>query len=197
MPRPNLKDQRSREILDAFVTSAARFGLEGATQERIAAEAGMKRTLLRHYLGNRDEMIAALAEHVVSEFEAMLGMLREYARQGNGIHDLVGVLFDPQYQTDTRLILVYQALISSVPDHPEMRTPLLTSMENFTALIAGEARKSFPGARKADCESVALGLVAMYASCDTHAPLNPPAEWRDGVRRAAFKLIDTLEEKKS
>ena len=68
MPRPSLKDQRSQEILDAYLTCVAHFGLDGATQERIAEEAGVKRPLLRHYLGNKDEMITALADYVVAGF---------------------------------------------------------------------------------------------------------------------------------
>ena len=75
MPRPSLKDAKSKEILDAFVRCAARFGLDGSTLERIADEAGIQRPMIRHYLGNRDQMIAKLLEHVNSRFDEMTNQL--------------------------------------------------------------------------------------------------------------------------
>ncbi len=38
MPRPNLKAQRSEEILDAYLACVARFDLDGATQESSARQ---------------------------------------------------------------------------------------------------------------------------------------------------------------
>jgi hypothetical protein len=35
-------------------TLGGSFGLEGSTLERVAEHAGMKRSVVRHYLGNRD-----------------------------------------------------------------------------------------------------------------------------------------------
>ena len=70
MARPSLKEVRTLEILDAFVTCVTRYGLDGSTLERISEEAGVKRPILRHYLGNREEMVALLIEHVVERFNA-------------------------------------------------------------------------------------------------------------------------------
>ena len=60
MGRPNLTEVRTAEILDAFERCVARYGLEGSSLERVAEEAGVKRSILRHYIGNRDEMITGL-----------------------------------------------------------------------------------------------------------------------------------------
>ena len=54
MGRPDLTEVRTAEILDAFERCVARFGLEGSSLERDAEEAGMKRSILRHYIGNRN-----------------------------------------------------------------------------------------------------------------------------------------------
>ncbi len=62
MPRKSLKEIRSEQILAAYATYITRYGLEGATQERIAEPAGVKRLIFRHYLGNREEMIDALID---------------------------------------------------------------------------------------------------------------------------------------
>ena len=124
MPRPSLKDQRSQEILDAYLTCVARFGLDGATQERIAEEAGVKRPLLRHYLGNKDEMIAALAEYTLEGFAMSLDGLRQALPDRATPTDLVDALFAENSGTDPRLMLAYQALVTVVPDRPEFRQDL-------------------------------------------------------------------------
>lgn len=54
---------RRPQILDAFAACVARYGIDGSTLDRVAEEAGVTRALVRHYLGNRDEVVVALAEH--------------------------------------------------------------------------------------------------------------------------------------
>ncbi|MGI9303924.1 MAG: TetR family transcriptional regulator, partial [Gammaproteobacteria bacterium] len=60
MPRPSLKTQRTGEILDAFQRCIVKYGMQGASLERISEEADMGRTILRHYVGNRDDLIIAV-----------------------------------------------------------------------------------------------------------------------------------------
>ena len=57
MARPSLKKERTDQILDALERCLAGYGLEGATQDRIAEEAGLARPLIRHNVGNRDDML--------------------------------------------------------------------------------------------------------------------------------------------
>ena len=64
MPRKCLKEVRSEQILAAYATCITRYGLEGATQERIVEQAGIKRSIFLHYLGNQEEIIDALIEYV-------------------------------------------------------------------------------------------------------------------------------------
>lgn len=193
MPRPSLKRQRSREILDAFVTCAARYGLEGATQERIAIEAGVKRTLLRHYLGNREDMIDALCAHVVGEFDALTEALGAALLESKRPSQLVDLLFDPGSETDPRLVLVFQTLTAAAETYPEMREPLLSSVQRFVAVISSHLRRSFSRRRKPECEAVAHGVAALFMTSDALAPLDPPPEWRTALKRAATTLVNTLE----
>ena len=67
MPRPSLKLQRSEEILDAFERCVARYGIEGTTLEKTAEEAGLQRSLLRHNVGNRDDLLNSLVNRFISE----------------------------------------------------------------------------------------------------------------------------------
>ena len=193
MPRPSLKDQRSREILDAFVSCAARYGIEGATQERIAIEAGVKRTLLRHYLGNRDDMVEALYIHVVGEFDVLTEMLDAALQNCKQPSELIDLLFDTNHATDPRLVLVFQALTVRAETDPKMRSALLASMERFTAVIDSYLLRNVAGGAKTKSQAIAHGLAALYMSSDALTPLDPPSQWRAALKRAAFTLINTME----
>lgn len=197
MSRPSLKDQRSREILDAFVTCAARYGLEGATQERVAEEAGVKRTLLRHYLGNKDDMIEALCQHVVGEFDALTGALGAALAERSRSSQLIELLFDPGNQTDPRLVLVFQALTASVPNHPSRRAAVMASLAGFIDVISAFLGRIFPECSRAERNAVAHGMAALFMTADALAPLDPPAAWRTAQRRAATALLKTLERRSS
>lgn len=197
MPRPSLKDQRSREILNAFVTCAARYGLEGATQERIALEAGVKRPLLRHYLGNRDEMVSALCAHIVDEFDILSDVMAERLKGCDQAIDIIDLLFDPASETDPRLVLVFQGLTANADAYPQMRQPLLSSINRFIKLIETFLRRTSTARRKSQREAVAYGLAALFMSSDALSPLDPPPEWRAATKRAARALVDSLETSRS
>ena len=55
--RPSNQNERYLQVMEAMVRCVARFGLDGATLERIAAEAELSRPLIRHHLGNREDML--------------------------------------------------------------------------------------------------------------------------------------------
>lgn len=193
MPRPSLKDQRSEQILDAYLTCVARFGLEGATQERIAAEAQVKRPLLRHYLGNRDDMIAALTRHVVHGFAQTTDAIRQYLSASNDPADLLDVLFADGEEVDPRLMLAYQALVTAIADHPGLRDPLMRCLTGYLDVIEAALRRYAPHAPEARVRSVTQGIAAAAVNLESLSPLDPPGEWRDELRGAAQLLIASLE----
>lgn len=194
MPRPSLKDQRTVEILDAYLTCVAQYGLNGATQERIAAQAGVARPLLRHNLGNRDQMIAALTNHVVAGFAQSTEALVEAAAMVNSPAELVDLLFADHGATDPRLMLAWQALTASVEDYPDMRAPLLDSLARFLDVIATALARMAPNADHTLVRAITQGIAAPYINLDAMAPLKPPTEWRNELKQAALILAGNLEQ---
>lgn len=193
MPRPSMQDQRSEEILDAYLTCVARFGLEGATQERIAAEAGVKRPLLRHYLGNRDQMVAALNTHVVDSFNLLTGRLDAALAGITSAAELTDLLFAEDAGNDPRLLLAWQALSVSAAGQPEMRAALLDSLQQFLDVLSAALHRIAPAADPARVRAVAQGISSSFVTLDSLSPLNPPAGWRQELKQAALLLAGTLE----
>ena len=65
MPRPSIAAERREEILQAFEVCALRKGLEATTLADVADEAGLPRSLVRHFMGNRAEMVSGLIERMM------------------------------------------------------------------------------------------------------------------------------------
>lgn len=193
MPRPSMKDQRTAEILDAYLTCVARFGLEGATQDRIATEAGVKRPLLRHYLGNKDQMVIELTNHVVQCYRDAVDGLRHVARSVQTPSDLVELLFHDEGPRDQRVGLAWQTLATAAPEMPELRQPLIDSQDNFLATLTEILQRTTPEVPEPQVRAVAQGIAAIFLSQDSLTPLMPPPEWGDDHKRSALMLAQILE----
>lgn len=68
MGRKSLKEVRINEILDAFEHCLSKKGLQGTTLDNIAEEAGLARRMIRHYIGNRADLIDAAVERIIGKF---------------------------------------------------------------------------------------------------------------------------------
>ncbi|MEM6915929.1 MAG: helix-turn-helix domain-containing protein [Verrucomicrobiota bacterium] len=65
MGRPSKAKERREEILDAFEVLIRQHGLEGASMDKLAEAVGCRRGLIRHYLGNREDLVRALVERLI------------------------------------------------------------------------------------------------------------------------------------
>ena len=192
MARPSVKDERTEAILAAFERCVARHGVEGATLQRVADEAGLARGLLRHHVGNREEMIAALAERFLRKNDALTAeLLAELPAEGR-IEALIDLLFAPEYASEAGDLRVAEALIGAAATRPALRKLLRRWFDDFEATIAGELRGAYPEAAEEDLCAVTTGLVGIYFSVDSLTPLGPLPELFERSRRAALRLVGTL-----
>ncbi len=194
MGRPSLRDVRTEEILTAYETCVARHGLDGATQERIAEEAGVKRTLLRHYLGNKDEMVDALIGHVVARFNAETDQMIAALPVSDRPKALLDILFGPLGVTDTSSVLTISALGAASDRFPKGRTGLLSAIGRMLEVIARELSDAYPKAGEERCRVAAHGICHLYFSIDSLMMMSPPKTWQTRARNAADIQLQALEE---
>ena len=192
MPRPSLKVQRTEEILAAFARCAAKFGLEGSTLERIAEEAGVKRTILRHYVGNREDLIEALTASIVDfytrEGEELFALLPE-----RGASDLlVDYLFSDGGAINPEMLLTAEQLIAAGDRYPNVRRQMASWVTSFVGQVTEVLARDYPDASEDDLLAVAYGIVGIYFNTDSLAPLRLPGAYRTAAKQAAERLIRTL-----
>nr|WP_260408228.1 TetR/AcrR family transcriptional regulator [Planomonospora venezuelensis] len=175
----------------AAAQSVAAHGLAGSTQERIAAAAGMSRSHIRHYVGNRDQLIDALWDHVITPyFEAMHTALADSAPDAR-LRALVDFLFGPQMARNED-DLVIEALISGAMHDVRLRGRIYDSYGRLEREIAKTIREAVPGCESAESLQLAYALICMAFGHSTLAPLPFPASRHAGMKALAAQMIEAL-----
>ena len=191
MPRPSLQTQRRAQILDAFEICVAQYGLHGATLERVAEEAGMARTLLRHNIGNREDLIAALVERYFEQSDSAVELLIGGLPAEGPADVLLDRLFDRR-SSDRQLMLVASALISASAGDPELAERMRDWSVRFQGRLEAVLANAYPEASCADVSAAAAGLMGIYFNVESLGPLGNMTQMRAQSRRAAEMLLTAL-----
>ena len=195
MPRPSLKSTRSETILEAFVTCVARYGIEGSTQERIAKESGIKRPLIRHYLGNRDQMVDALIDYMGAKFDEDTEAVFQNLPEENRIEALLDMMLDYEGAATASMSVVYESIVACASQYPKARTMTLDCTARLLAALEQELRAAFPHATAEEISATAYGIFSVSICVESLAPVNPPDAWVKSARMAVRSLVQALDEK--
>ena len=195
MGRPSKKEERTEEILLAFQRCVSRFGLEGSTLERIAEEAGLKRSLVRHFVGNRDELVVMLADRVIDQSNAQWDEFLAYMPPQHGCDYLLNGLFN-EYHSDSAFILVIESLIFAAGRDPVLQKKMQNWVQHFSATVTAILKNDYPQASEQDVAAVSFGLVSLYFNLDSLSPLAMTDIYRVPARQAAEQLVRSLKSAK-
>ena len=77
MARKKLDDERIPQILDAFEHCIMKYGLAATSLEQVAQEAKISRTTIHHYIGGRQELIAAAHKRFADTWLTNIGRLAD------------------------------------------------------------------------------------------------------------------------
>ncbi len=190
MPRPSMKTERKEQVLAAYVRAVSKHGLSGATLETIAGEAAMTRPLVRHHLGNKEEMFEQLVEHIVGEFSRQTRLIADALPESRRIAALIELLFGMPEDTTAELIFVFAELTLKSVSDKALAARLCASIAEFENLLAAEVIAEFPAASVENTRAVAHGIMAIYFNNVSLAPLAPNTH---DARNAVGILIQSLE----
>ncbi len=169
----------------------ARYGVEGATLERIADEAGMKRPALRHFVGNREALLDAVSDRFFARAADDNAALETAVDEGLNADRLLDLLFDAT-PSDTQSMLVVEALIAASAADRQMARRMRRYVDEFTEVVAKTLRNEFPNATRDDCLDVAAGIVGICFNVESLSPLGKIDDIRRSSHNAARRLVSTL-----
>ncbi len=155
--RPSLARTRRQEAISAFLGLIAERGLDAVTLDDVAQRAGMQRSVIRHYVGNRGDLVDAAIDALVDDYrqtvvtavgehptlDALIDYLFSEAWiDGQSVADrALTVMFHEATRSDStrsRLRRAYESLIGVVTDAilreaDDRRTPVPADRAAATA----------------------------------------------------------------
>lgn len=192
MPRRDLTHERTEQILDAFERCIVKHGLDGSSLEKIGDEAGMKRPILRHYIGNRDQLVAALGQRVVRRWHAHLDYVEACPVGRSPRKELLRMLFAEFTGQSGSDILIAESLIAAAEREPELQQIMRDYMDRFAAVLTKRLALVYPQAPARRRWQVAYGLIALLFNESSLVTLRLPAKYTAATKSCAEVLVDSL-----
>ncbi|OPG72112.1 hypothetical protein B1219_18310 [Pseudomonas ogarae] len=115
MPRPNVSEERREAILKAFEACVIRKGIANTTLTDIAQEADQARSLVRYFIGNRDDMVSCLIDRLLARGESQLNALQN-RKTPIAAADLADLLLDQIFANATTNIVIIELWQMSLRD---------------------------------------------------------------------------------
>jgi AcrR family transcriptional regulator len=193
MGRPTLIDERREQILAAFCRCLAKAGLEGTTLDAVAAEAGVQRAAIRHYVGNRDELVRACMEYLAVHYERDLAAELEAAPKKGRMKHILDRMFLGHTMTDSSLQDdAFDALLAAAVSDKKIRRSLLELYLVFEARIAEEIAAAYPNASAKIVAATAYAILCMIEQNNEMLWLGFPDDRAKAARDVAYAMLKTL-----
>lgn len=162
MARPSMAAQRCAEILDAFETCILKQGIAGTSLEMLAEQAQMKRSILRHYIGNRDKIIEQLAERWYAQYREQWQMALGYLPQNNRLEALVEMLFSERDNSYADKVIIGEALFIEAKRLPALKRQVQASSDQFIEIFTTEIKRQSPNVDSDKAAAMAHGVYGIY-----------------------------------
>ncbi len=184
--RPSLQDQRQREIVWAFIELVADRGLEHVSLDDVAAAAGVQRAALRHFVGNREDLISAAIAKITRRALADIDMQL-------AIGEVIAMLFDPSRMKSADVYdRAWTELLPEAMRSPDSRAVVKESYDHLISLISNALRQGHPKASRSQIADTAYAIACMAEHNYTFQRLGYPQARVKGLKATAFALADRL-----
>lgn len=191
MGRPSMVAQRREEILNALEICIRERGIGGTSLEYLAEIAKMKRSILRHYIGNRDEIIVALGERWAQYYAELWQSTLDYLPSTHRVESLIEVLFSPRDKEYIEHVVIGEALFSEAKRLEKIKQQMQQNMQHFLQVLKQEMTSQFPNADGEKCQIIAHGIHANYLMAESLLPL----DMQDDVyqlKQSSLLLLSTI-----
>lgn len=171
MGRPSMAAQRIEEILDALEICIIEKGIQATSLENIADKAGFKRTILRHYIGNRDEIICALSKRWSKIYSEQWQELVAWLPSSNKTESLIDSIFTIGSKDRVNNTIIGEAIFSEAKRLEPIKQDQEGVMAEFIGCCSQVLKSDNPQASDLDIDLVSHGIYANYLMAESLLPL--------------------------
>lgn len=194
MARPSLATVRREQILDALERCLAKGGLEGTSLEAVAAQAGVTRPVIRHYFGNRNELLTAALERAVAAYRADLDQALGSLPRAGRFEALLDYLFLGRFVGNPERERLFRALFAGIDD-AALQALLRETYQAFEDACFAALRAHAPTAPATAVRRAAYGIACLAEQNAGFLALGFPRSRARAAREAAALIAHDLEEK--
>jgi AcrR family transcriptional regulator len=191
MGRPSMAAERREQILAAVTQCVGEYGLEGTTLERVAETSGFSRGHIRHYVGNREEMLEQFQHRLTSRYVERMREVYEAAEPGTRGTALVRFLFGKEWAPGADSAAI-NALMWAAAREESVRSHLRSNYLAMERTLVRALRADYPQAPPAECASTAYTLLCLAFAHSTLLELSFPAARQRSVDSMTARLLDRL-----
>lgn len=195
MVRPRIGDERREQILSAFERCVIRDGLSKATLQKVAAEADLPRSLVRYFVGNKEDMVGLLIDRMIERAEDSLSRLRPKDRQFS-IQDMLDYLFGAVFADRTSNAIVDELWYLAAHD-VAIKRRLAKMYARVRDLIAKQLQKDGIGGSTNERQATAYALVSLAYGDASFRSLGLKGRAQMTPRKLANSLLATFNQSSS
>ncbi|GAA5030667.1 TetR/AcrR family transcriptional regulator [Microbacterium fluvii] len=192
MGRPSVAAERRTQIIEATLRCLETRGFAGTTLDRIAEEAGMARGHVRHFAGNRDDLLVDAARTFYFGFGDEIPAEPSILPEGTAsVGDALAYLFDgfaEQTPDNAVALALIEAARSVEPIRPILVAAYVGTQSALERLLASAAPAAAPALRA----QVAYGILSLALGNVFMGDVEVSAERTALARAAADHLIASL-----
>ena len=176
--------------MDVFIDLVAERGLEGVTVDDVATTAGVQRATVHHYVGNREDLIAAASEELSRRYEVIAGM---GASDAPAIADLIATMFGDVATRDHAVeARSWHALRAEGLRRPDGRVVVRRAFDRGFEMVESAVRRQCPDAPAASVRDLAYAIVCLSEQNTIFQRLGYPRARQVAARDAALCLVEDL-----
>lgn len=189
MGRKSLADERINQILDAFEQCIIKHGLEKATLQRTAEQAGVNLGIIHHYIGKRDDLLRLMVERLAKKATDELAHFVATTPVSLRLSYLLDDFFQDSDSSTTSRIL--SELFSASPHNPLIQKLLLEINQVYCNILAeeiGQAHSHVPPER---CQHLAYTVLSLAYGSGLLQELGFTKQQNQAALKAAKLIVDS------
>jgi AcrR family transcriptional regulator len=157
------REEAERSMLDAAVKIVAERGLEDLTLAECGEAAGYSRGLAAHYFGSKEELISAIAQHIVDDYSERLRTDRRMRVGLAGLLDSIDFYIESG-RSNVVTLRAFHAVLGSAIKQTSLSTAIAQlnrhSVESFSRTIKSGIER---GEIRRDIDAVAQATIIIAA----------------------------------
>jgi len=179
------REEAEQRMVEAAVTIVAERGLEDLTLAECGQAAGYSRGLAAHYFGCKEDLIAAIATHIVGDYGKRLQSGGRSKRGLQGLIDSVSFYIESG-RSNVTVLRAFHAVLGSSLNHAKLSAAIArVNRESIAGFAMGIRHGVEQGEIRADVDPVAQsslliatlrGVMSQWLIDPEHVDLNAIAE---------------------